>query len=159
MKKLSIAVLVDIMGSSHGTPEEEYWQHRKHFTRMWPGCSVYQAMNLSSNSSHGIKPGTDVIAYDYGGMLPGCGDLLDSNVRELIHWAQEHPAGLVLVVSSFTWEQQIAYELKEQGLNLPNIIHMTDDEDIPSWFVQPAPEKPKVAIKARTTLKRPGRKA
>lgn len=133
---MKVAICVDLMGSSHGTPEQEIRAHKKRLREALPGYKLqfYRAWHPGPGGN-GIKDGTDILLYDYGGMLPGCSDLLDSNARAIIRWCQDNPNCLALVVSSFTYENQLQYELREMGLKdgLPNLFIWLGEE-LPQWF-------------------------
>jgi len=109
---------VDLMGVFGPGPEEGVKAHKKSFTRVLaPHTVKFTRMYYPPPPE-----GTDLFICDYGEMLPGCTDLLESNAREICRWAQDHPSSLVVIASSFTYEQQIAYELAQRGLALDNII-------------------------------------
>lgn len=135
--KLLIGLCLDRAASLSQSYEEEVTRCKKEFRRLLGKCklSFYEAAYPAAGD-HGLRSGTDIVVYDYGGMLPGCEDLLASNARAIIRWADENPNGVVLVVSSFTWGHQIKYELEDSGLDLHNIVdfHLYDEELLPEWL-------------------------
>ena len=134
--RLKVGILVDIMGSSIASAEEEVENHKELIMDELPTASLtfYQAFHAGSGKS-GIHPNTHLLLFDYGGMMPGCSDLLESNARQLIKWASDNPSSLCLVMSSFTYRGQIKAELEEQGLEeLPNVVNYFDKFEIPEWF-------------------------
>lgn len=136
-KAMKVAICVDLMGSSHGTPEQEINIHKKHLQKALPDCDLkfYRAWHPGPGRK-GIQANTDILLYDYGGMLPGCGGLLDSNARVIINWCQDNPGCLALIVSQFTYENQLGHELNEMGLGdgLPNLFVWLGEEQLPEWF-------------------------
>lgn len=47
-------------------------------------------------------PRVDLVIIDYGGMLPGCDDLVRGNFRYVAEWAENHPSKLVMIWTSFS---------------------------------------------------------
>jgi hypothetical protein len=153
---LKTAIIVDQMGHGFGEvgPEEEIEEHKKDFAEL-----LYPAV-LDSYTPYGmseaeVKQGTDLIIFDYGGMMPG-NSLMEDNSRRLIEFAQNHSSTLCVVVSTFTWRNAIQYEMEELGLGeLHNVVcrfwqpknkfdgitdlcaeekEPLDFEPIPAWF-------------------------
>jgi hypothetical protein len=133
---MKVAIIVDCMGGGGQTDVEEVQMHKRRFTRLLRPIKpkFYRAYSAYSGE-HGIQGNTDMVIFDYGGMLPG-NDLMESNSRELVKWAMDHPSSLVVVVSSFTYQHAVVDEMKEAGFeSLPNVIYDDDEEKlIPSWF-------------------------
>lgn len=131
-RPLKIGIVVDFMGCGDASPEDERRELREKFTEL------LQAHPLEFYDEHGlnIRPCTDILLYDFGGILPGCDDLLLSNARHLVAWCRENPNSLAIVVSSFTYRHQIQYELEEEGLDLPNVINWEETPEIPAWFLE-----------------------
>lgn len=138
--KLSIGVLIDLMACMGKTPEEEYEDHKTDFAELLrpAKCSFYRMMNEGE-----IKPGTNVVVFDYGGMCGiGSDGFISSISRVLIKWAQDNPSSLLIVATAFTYSHAVRYELDELGLNLPNVVCRASigEDPIPFWFrVQSAP--------------------
>lgn len=141
MRVIKTAILVDIMGHGYGevTPEMEVEEHAKRYAQyVAPDVlDVYAPSHMGEEMEHGIKFGTELLLYDYGGMGFGS-SLMESNAREAVKWAENHPNALLIVVSGFTYRNFIRYEMEEQGLlELPNII--CDDSSalcpIPEWWL------------------------
>ena len=151
MRTIKTAIIVDMMGSGFGsiTPEMEVAKHKEHYQ------SLLKPHKLKCTQEYSTPPseGTELLVYDFGGMLPGCSDLLESNARQLIKWAVDNPSCLAIVASRMTWDGQIQYELKDNGLDLPNVIYDSQydddtDEFIRDWFgLSKVEEEPKVAHK------------
>jgi len=138
---MKIAVILDYMGSCGKSPEEEFEDLKQRFGNIFAGANpvFYRAGYPAEFGKHGIQPGTDVVLYDFGGMMPGCDDLLSSNARSLIRWCQEHPQSLALVVSTFTYRQQFEYELDKLNLTLSNLVAFESEDDLPEWFMATIP--------------------
>ena len=122
-KTLLTAIVVDYMGSGFGetTPEMEVEQHTKNYEELlFPAkLNVYTPAGVGPSY---LKEGTDLILYDYGGLMPGT-SLMEDNSRRLVDWAENHSDCLIVVVSSFTYRNYVAYECKERGLEfLHNIV-------------------------------------
>ena len=152
-KILRAAVIVDPMGAGGRSQEEEIAELSTNLTALLGKCSIYEAPHPFA-----IKDGTDVVAYDYGGFLPGCDEMLRDNARELIRWAQDHPKGLVLVISAFTYDNQIEVELRERDIDqLDNIRVMRwwERVELPNWFAMMLP--PLIPEKHKKALRSPKR--
>jgi hypothetical protein len=146
---LKTAIVLDPMGHNWGAvgPEEEAKEHVKNFSEiLYP--AVINAYQPGSMYPGALKPGTDLVLFDYGGMMAG-NSLMEDNSRHLIRYAQDNPNTLCIVVSGFTWRNAVAYEIKEQGLTgLHNLVceffepvEMYSNEKepenwecIPKWF-------------------------
>lgn len=131
-KKLSVAIIVDLMGSSLGGPEEEIAEHKKTFAKYLP------KYDLEFTTPKCVMPDleADLVVYDFGGMMPGT-SLMDDNARAIVRWAGDHPSSLVVVVSSFTFGRYIEPEMEALGLKeIRNIVldDYCEDNPIPSWF-------------------------
>jgi hypothetical protein len=130
--KIKTAIIVDFMGAGGKTQEEEIEDLKIRYSQL-----VQPAILTDYNcpSPYHIEPGTSLVIYDFGGLMPGT-DLMDSNARELISWAEDNPNSLVMIVSSFTYKNYIEFELQNQELNLHNIIveDYSIDDPIPQWW-------------------------
>ena len=131
---IKTAIIVDVMGHGLGeyTPEMEVAHHLKVYRQLLAPAE------LKATSIHhvcGIEPGTDLVVYDYGGLMPG-NNLMSSNAHEIVQWAKDNPSSLVSVVSGFTYSNFIRSELKELGLQLCNVIldNGRNEDPIPEWF-------------------------
>lgn len=133
---IKTAICVDPMGSSFGetTPEMEIERHVEHFSDVFAPAKL-DWYRINSVSSREIKPGTQLILFDFGGMLPG-NSLMEDNSRRLIEWARDNPSSLCIVVSDFTWRHAVKGEMDDMELSLHNIINddYKLDDPIPAWF-------------------------
>ncbi len=143
--KLSVGVLIDPMACLDKTPEQEYEEHKEDFAKLLrpAKCTFYRAENSGE-----IRPGTDAVVFDFGGMCGlGSDGFVRSVSRELIKWSQDNPSSLLIVATAFTWNHAVKYELEDLGLDLPNVVVRGSimEDPIPMWFrARHAPdEKPK----------------
>lgn len=130
---LLIAIVVDMMGCLclDKTPDDEIADIKERMQRLLGK----RKLEFYTPGSPDLKPGTDILVYDFGGMLPGCDDLLRSNARQIIRMCQDNPNFTALIFSSFTYRHQIRYELDELGMGeLPNLINFESDDDLPAWL-------------------------
>jgi hypothetical protein len=142
MKELLTAIVVDYAGGDFGsvTPEMEVEAHTKKYSEyLYPAkLNVYSPWGISPEE---LKEGTDLILYDYGGLLPGT-SLMEDNSRRLVEYAENHPSCLIVVVSEFTYRNYVALEVEDRGLKLVNlvcedyfgIVGDSGDLVIPDWF-------------------------
>src|ERR1700684_552992 len=76
------AIIVDPMGHGFGEvgPEEEIEEHKKDFAELlYPAAlDAYTPYGMSESQ---IKQGTDLIIFDYGGMMPGNSLMADNSRR------------------------------------------------------------------------------
>lgn len=134
---LLIAVIVDPDGWSQETPEQEVESHKERWSKeLRPAkCTFYRAWHPGSGDK-GIQPGTDMVIYDFGGM--GDASLMESNGRAIVNFAQDNPNALVMVVSTFTYNNFIENELRSLGLDeLYNVVcdnRWTEGGPVPAWF-------------------------
>jgi len=134
-RAIKTAICVDPMGSDFGdtTPEMEIERHVEHFSEIFRPAKLdwYRVHSMGS----AIKPGTNLILFDFGGMLPG-NSLMEDNSRRLIEWARDNPNSLCIVISDFTWRHAVKSEMDDMELNLPNVINddYKLDDPIPAWF-------------------------
>ena len=150
--ELKTAIIVDPMGSMFGerTLEDEIKQHIEDFSELLAPAKLKVYTPYSCYPGD-IQPGTELVLFDYGGMLPGT-DMAEKNSWHLVTWAADNPNALVVVVSVFTYGGVIEHELEQRGMtSMHNIVprHWTpkiEDFDtprehqpegwecIPQWF-------------------------
>lgn len=135
-KPIKTCIIVDPIGAAGQGPEEEVENHIKVYTEMIHPApmSPYTAL-YPDEGSKGIQPGTKLLIYDFGGMV-GANDLMDSNARALIRWAENNPKALVIVASGFTYRNFVQVALDDEELKLINVV--VDDghqeDPIPAWW-------------------------
>lgn len=139
-KTIKTAIIVDPTGWSMATPEQEVEEHKERFGILLAPARLdaYRAMHPGDGGKHGIQPGTELVLYDFGGMVPGSTDLMESNARALVKWAEDHPGALVVIVSRMTFTGYIEPEMSDRGLDgLHNIVSDAGVEgNIPDWFLK-----------------------
>lgn len=132
---IKTGILVDPMGHGMGevSPEQEVKDHIKEYSEL---LRPHTLSPYRLKSAYQVKLGTKLILFDYGGMMPGSGDLVSGEARQVIRWAEDNPSGLVVVVSDFTYRRVIRGEMEELGLNLYNVVHRESlfADPIPLWF-------------------------
>jgi hypothetical protein len=64
----------------------------------------------------------DFLLFDYGGLLPGCESLIQTNCRWLIEDARNHPSRCYVMVSSFTRQAMEDYLTDLDSSELHNIF-------------------------------------
>ena len=72
----------------------------------------------------------DLYLFDYGGMLPGCTDMIVSLYRSFIQQAEDHPNTVFLLYSSFSvhwYEDLMTAECAEMG-ELHNVVFYDDND-------------------------------
>lgn len=142
-KTLLTAIIVDFWGSCNETPEDQVKNLTERYEELLAPAKL-DVYTPAGVSTYEMKEGTDLILFDYGGMLPGT-SLPQDNSRRLIEWAENNPSSLCVVVSGMTWRNYIKYEMEDKGLNsLFNLVRewdFIDDEGdapdgypIPDWF-------------------------
>jgi hypothetical protein len=142
-RRLKVAICVDPIGCFGKTDEQEVEELQQETKEIFPKCrlSFHRCHNVSE-----VKVGTDLFLFDFGGMSMGYGTgaLIQDNSRGLIQWCQDNPGSLALVMSSFTYENCLAYELRQLGFDaLPNLlnwrrIYDEPEPQIPEWFLMSA---------------------
>jgi hypothetical protein len=139
-RSLTVAICVDPIGRLGKTSEEEVVELQRETKELFPECqlSFHRCVHVSE-----VQVGTDLFLFDFGGMSMayGSGALIQDNSRGLIRWCEDNPNSLALVMSSFTYENCLEYELKELGFaGLPNLLnwhqrYSEPDIQIPEWFL------------------------
>ena len=118
------AIVVDFMGHGFGevTREDEIEEHKERFSEFVTPAKLKPYTPMSTYPGE-LKPGTDLVIYDFGGLMPGSESLMTNNARHLLQWAADNPNSLVVIVSTFSYENCVKYEAEELGLtDLHNIV-------------------------------------
>lgn len=132
-KKLKVSIIVDLMGTSMQSPDEEIAEYKQKFSE------ILKDFTLEFSTPRCVPPdlSADLVIYDFGGMLPGT-SLMEDNSRDIVKWASDHPSALVVVVSSHTFMAYVKPEMESLGLDkVQNVWDFYDgdqDEKIPAWF-------------------------
>lgn len=138
-KTVNIAVLNDY--GAFSDRDEEYTQICERYVKF------LSPLKIKTTHLDCFNPpdSTHLVLFDYGGMLPGCGGLIESNVRAVLRWAEDNPNKLVLVTSICTWGWYVTQIAEEMGLRDSDgswKIHNIDVDNgldgnccIPDWFV------------------------
>lgn len=119
------------MGSGSATPADELVE-----LRLKLRDTICNEFTLTLKSSvYALSPKTDIVLFDFGGILPG-NSLMEDQSRELITYAQDHPSCLVLVVSEFTFTGAVRPEMQSLGLDGLHNLHLWktySQEPLPAW--------------------------
>lgn len=119
-EKLKVYALFDFMGSSDKTTEEEAADAIEQLAvegieAELVGCTSY----ITDDMNHSV----DMLLVDFGGVMPGAQDTIDSNLREVRKWAEEHPGKLVVIWTQFTAEMYYNAVDSEFG-DIDNVIYL-----------------------------------
>lgn len=123
---MKICSLVDPMGTFDITPEDEYRQIKERLQDIFPEKFFYST-DVFPHQLENQK--VDIYIIDFGGMLPGCEDMIRSNFRELVKQIDEKQSTLFIIWSAMTvkWYEQVIYDI-EPNLKQPNVICRGWDE-------------------------------
>ena len=128
-RTIKCSVVLDYMGCNEATPEDEFEQICKDVREIIANPIMF----YESKMVHRIEMGSDLVLFDFGGIMPGS-NLMEDQSRELIQWAQDHPSALVLVISGFTFTHQVQPLMNELKMNVPNIALWRGYADtFPDW--------------------------
>jgi len=144
---IKTAIIVDFMGHGFGEfgPKDEIAAHKERFGEF---AAPAKLKVHTPAGVHGIEIGTDLVLYDFGGLMPGS-SLMESNARALVQWASDNPNALIVIVSEMTYRNYFKYEAEEMGLmdGLHNVVCdatpiMDEDKKDPHYRtrVSPFPE-------------------
>ena len=99
---MKICICVDPMSSSifDYDVDKEYEEIKKEFVERFHGIELeFETQVMPHHLDN--KP-LDVYVFDYGGMMPGCEDLIKSLFREFIKQAEDHPNTAFVLFSNFS---------------------------------------------------------
>src|SRR5208282_193131 len=113
--RIKTAIWVDPMGSMSETPEGQVQRCTEVYAEE---LGVKLDVHMQSHVG-GIEVGTDLVLFDYGGMMLG-NNLAEDNSRDLLQWAEDHPSSLVVIISDFTYDRAFRYAIEEH-LGLENV--------------------------------------
>jgi len=158
MKTIHVSAMVDFMGTSQFTPEEEYENIKKEIEEALC-CEVVMKVDVTPHKLERC----DLYVFDYGGMLPGSEGLTNSLYRGLARKIEEMPSTVFWIWSSFTaamYAQEMGFAYPELEA-CPYLIMGPDLNDkLPELLgVGHRPSKAKPGLKAprRQGLKKSGR--
>lgn len=139
---MKIAALVDPMGTSRQSPDEEYAEILELFAEIL-GIDSQKIDFRKDVYPWELSNGSyDVYVMDYGGMMPGCESTIASLFREMIRQIQEHPNTLFFIWSAFTAAYWYKLMIEEEFPEFvaQNVIMRGVDDDaakISVWFKGP----------------------
>jgi hypothetical protein len=160
-KKLQVLMLTDWMASSMGSQEEEYNDIQGYMTELFPEFTLTFQRDFHMHKFNGIPDSDwDVFVMDFGGLLPGCQDMVDSIYKQLVELTYKYPKKLFILWSTFTrrlyldavgtTESRRMIMDEMQGLISPNVVFWYEKEkqqrcrtffELPK-DIDPAIEKP-----------------
>ncbi len=138
---IKTAIILDPMAGGGWTAEEEF---QYHVDRVNKDLAPRFLDAYSAHSTLQIKDGTELVLFDYGGMLPGCDGLVRSQCESIVEWAKEHPSALVIVISSFTYQMHIdpLLDRDEQVANLLlDTFALGERSMFPDWWLESIEEE------------------
>lgn len=100
-------IVNDWVGGCGQTGEEETEQIKQHVQLALKGRAV--VFKTCDTMSPHLK--TDLLVFDYGGMANGYSSPFWDYCRKVVKWAEDHPSSLVVIGSSFTYDNGIQREL------------------------------------------------
>jgi hypothetical protein len=136
---IKICALVDPMATRMQDQDAEYADIKETFCDRLE-LSQDEVVLVTDVHPHKLRGMfTDVYVIDYGGMMPGCDDLVAGIFRSLIEQVEEKPNTLFIIWSTFSsrWYQDIVEEENPELLVAPNVVFaMSDDgwDKIEKWF-------------------------
>lgn len=150
MRTLHVSALVDIMGTSMATPEQEYEAIRRDIEENL-SCKVVMRTDVQP---HNLGK-CDLYVFDFGGMMPGCGDLTDSLHRELLNKIQEMPSVVFWILSTFTalTHKEVAKQEYPELVDCPYVVVADDYKKLEALLGVGQGR----ATNAKPGLKKPGR--
>jgi hypothetical protein len=125
---INVGIVVDWMGSGDFTAEEEIDEIMKRLGSWLKGASLKLAAH-SYSVHQSTKEHIDLLVLDYGGVLPGADDMVNSQMREAKEWAENHPSGLLFLYTDYTrqlYEAEIGSELDE----INNVVFRHQEDSI-----------------------------
>ena len=130
MQKVAPALIIlDPMGSSQGTDDEEYGGIVELYGRN-------HGVRLEARRAEVFDPaeaeGVELIVFDWGGMSLG-NDLIRHQIRALTRWSEDHPSALVVIRSMMSWSWLEAEIRDEQLPDLTNIVQ-DGGLTLPEWW-------------------------
>jgi hypothetical protein len=106
--RIKTAFFVDPVGSMGVTPEEEMQREKESLEdELGVKLDIHRVVHMGQ-----IEQGTDLLLFDYGGMMMG-NSLAEDNSRRVIQWAEDHPSALVVIISTFTYDHAVRDAIAE----------------------------------------------
>jgi len=106
--RIKTAFFVDPVGGGGKTPEEEMASEKESLEEeLGVKLDIKQIHHMGQ-----IEEGTDLLLFDFGGMMMG-NSLAEDNSRRVIRWAEDHPSALVIIISTFTYDHAFRYAIEE----------------------------------------------
>lgn len=143
---MKVGIIVDSVGGAGETGAQEVEGYKKVLSKWLAKAKP----TFYSNERPVFEEGTDLIIFDYGGMAGmggygDCGQLLADATRGVLRWAEDNPSGLLIIASSYSYDNLIERELRDSGIyHLPNLMvntsvryaHWKDEPVMPKWWME-----------------------
>jgi len=106
--RIKTAFFVDPMGGGGRTPEEEMESEKESLEEeLGVKLDIHRVHHMGQ-----IEQGTDLLLFDFGGMMMG-NSLAEDNSRRVVRWAEDHPSALVIIISQFTYDHAVRDAIAE----------------------------------------------
>jgi len=124
MKK--VYMMVDFMGDA----EVEYKEITDFFGKAFPkeSCDFHRG-KLPHDLSNDL---CDFYVFDFGGLMPGCTDMVSSQFNELVRQVADHPNTVFIMWSSFTRlsYEEAMQEIFEHEEPQHNVVYRGEDDEV-----------------------------
>ncbi|MCE5335228.1 MAG: hypothetical protein LLG06_11655 [Desulfobacteraceae bacterium] len=131
---MKVCALVDFVGTSEQTPEEEYAEIKRRLCELLdisPANMTYKTEVFPHQLNN---ESLDLYVIDFGGVLPGCEDTIVSQFGELLNQIENKPSTLFVIWSRFTaWFYEEAIRKYHPDISAPNVSIWTD-RDTPEGY-------------------------
>ena len=126
MKQLKVLMCVDIMSCDmyDNDVQKEYDAIEAEVCELFPNYEITFEREVYPNKLSNVS--FDIYLFDYGGMMPGCGDLVSSLFREFGKQAEDHPNSVFLLYSSFSeqfYEEAMQVDYEANFKPQPNVVY------------------------------------
>lgn len=100
-KSIRVYSFVDHMACEMLTQDEEYLEIKSAFVQAFPDRKVIFKKEIPPFMLENQR--CEFYVFDYGGVLPGCSDLVNSFFKNIFTMSEEHPNTLFIIYSTFTF--------------------------------------------------------
>lgn len=133
---MKIYALVDWMGTLDKNQTDEYDDIHIRMIEIIGHENFIYKTNVFPHQMKNDK--VDIFIMDFGGVMPGCEDTVQSHYRSLLEAIQEKPNTLFVIYSLFTerWYERTIEKYFPEFI-APNVVYFSDDDSIDkirSWL-------------------------
>lgn len=121
-KDILIGLFSDMMAGGGLTQEQEYDRTEDDFKE---NLSEFNLTFIRDLFPHNLNNrSVDIYVFDFGGMMPGCDGLIESNYRELIKQIEDHPNMLVVLWGTLDdgWYENEIHKMFGENKDFPNVL-------------------------------------